>query len=217
MNSPQPLISVIICSYNRVSLLPRAIESLKNQTIEEWEAIIIDDGSTDATAFYIDSIKDCDSRFRYYYQTNSGLSAARNAGILKATAEYVTFLDSDDEYDPEHLEKRLEYITTYPETDLLYGGIQVVGGPDHVPDVNNVTKNIPLSDCFIGGTFVLKRQTALELGGFHKPDYGNDFDLAQRALKKHIVRKIECPTYIYYRDTVDGMCNVMEKNFQRDN
>lgn len=127
----------------------------------------------------------------------------------------MTFLDSDDEYDPEHLEKRLEFLYKHPETDLLYGGIKVVGGSEFVPDVHDVSKSISIADCYVGGTFVIRRNIALDLGGFHKPDYGNDYDLAQRAVAKYHVKKINCPTYIYYRDTLDGMCNLMEKNFQR--
>lgn len=78
-------LTVIICTYNRIRLLPRAIESLLNQTVTEWEAIIIDDGSTDGTSSYLESIIECDSRFHYVYQENAGLTSARNLGILKAT------------------------------------------------------------------------------------------------------------------------------------
>ena len=211
---PPPDITVIICTYNRFRLLPRAVRSLSLQTITRWEAVIIDDGSTDNTPEYAASLVDIDRRFRYFRQPNSGLTIARNAGLMKATAPWVTFLDSDDEYDPEHLELRLRAAQNHPDTDLFYGGVKVVGGPDFVPDLHDPTRSIPLSECYIGGTFVLKRTTALEMGGFHRPDYGNDYNLAQRALQSRVVRKVDYPTYIYHRDAPDSMCNLMEKSCQ---
>lgn len=211
-----PAISVVLCTYNRARLLPRAIESLRQQTVTQWEGVIIDDGSTDNTSSYAETLLDIDRRFRYYRIEHGGLTAARNAGIQRATAEWVTFLDSDDEYAAEHLESRLNFLNNHPDTDLLYGGLQIVGGPDFVPDLHDPTRNIPLSECFVGGTFVLRRRAAIELGGFQRPDYGNDYDLAQRALQQCTVRKVDYPTYIYHRDAPDSMCNLMEKSCQRE-
>lgn len=213
--SKAPDISVIICTYNRAHLLPRAVISLQRQTITNWEAIIIDDGSTDSTPSYTENLVALDSRFRYFRQSNQGLTGARNAGLIKATAPWVTFLDSDDEYAPEHLETRLSFLSRHPDTDLLHGGVQVVGGPAFVPDLHDPCKSIPLSDCFIGGTFVLRRTKAIEMGGFHRPDYGNDYNLAQRALQCAVVRTIDAPTYIYHREEPDSMCNLMDKSCQR--
>ncbi len=212
-----PAISVIICTYNRVRLLPRAVESLRQQTVTDWEAIIIDDGSVDNTPSYSATLLDIDNRFRYYRQENGGLTMARNAGLDQARAPWITFLDSDDEYAPEHLELRLKYLQTHPNTDLLYGGVKIVGGPNFVPDVSDPTISIPLAECYIGGTFVLRRSWAMKSGGFNRPDYGNDHELAQRALATGVVRKIAAPTYIYHRDTPDSMCNLMEKSCHREN
>ena len=213
-SAPAPVISVVICTYNRLRLLPRAVRSLLQQTIPNWEAIIIDDGSTDNTSEYASTLIELDPRFKYFRQPQSGLTIARNAGLTRATSRWVTFLDSDDEYDAEHLELRLNALAEHPETDLLYGGVKVVGGPDFVPDLHDPSRSIPLSECYIGGTFVLRRTTALEMGGFHRPDYGNDHDLAQRALQNRNVRRVNYPTYIYHRDAPDSMCNLMEKSCQ---
>lgn len=217
MSSQSPaLITVVICTYNRVRLLPRAVESLRHQTIADWQCVIIDDGSTDNTREYAASLIDVDRRFRYVYQPNSGLSAARNAGLEHSTTPWVTFLDSDDEYAAEHLESRLSFLHQHPDTDLLHGGVKIVGGPDFVPDLHDPRRNIPLSQCYIGGTFVLRRAAVEALGGFQRPDYGNDYALAQRALSTHVVRRIESPTYIYHREEPDSMCNLMEKSCQKE-
>ena len=212
-----PAISVVICTYNRVRLLPRAVDSLRHQTVPDWECIIIDDGSTDNTPSYAHTLLDIDRRFRYYRQENNGLSRARNAGLQRAAAPWVTFLDSDDEYATEHLESRLDFLRRYPDTDLLHGGVSIVGGPDFVPDIYDPCRCVALSECYIGGTFVMRRQWALDIGGFRLPDFGNDHDLAQRAIKDSVVRKTTAQTYIYHRETPDSMCNLMEKSCQREN
>ena len=97
-----PLFSIIIPTYNRAHILPRTIASVLAQTYSNWECIIVDDGSTDTTKDLIASYSD--TRIKYVYQHNAERSAARNNGIRHAQGEYICFLDSDDEYLPEHLE-----------------------------------------------------------------------------------------------------------------
>lgn len=97
-----PFFSVIIPSFNRAHILTRTIASVIAQSFSDWECIIVDDGSTDNTKELIASYKD--TRIRYVYQQNAERSAARNNGIRHAQGKYICFLDSDDEYLPEHLE-----------------------------------------------------------------------------------------------------------------
>lgn len=97
-----PFFSIVLPTYNRASFLPRSIGSVMNQGFNDWELIIIDDGSTDRTKEVVLSFDD--SRIRYSYQENSERSAARNNGISKASGKWICFIDSDDEYLPEHLE-----------------------------------------------------------------------------------------------------------------
>lgn len=103
------LISVIIPTYNRASLVIDAINTVINQTYQDFEIIIIDDGSTDNTEQVIKGINDL--RIRYIYQENSGKpSCARNNGIRKAKGEYIAFLDSDDLWHPQMLEKNISIL-----------------------------------------------------------------------------------------------------------
>jgi len=97
-----PFFSIIIPTYNRAHILPKAIESIIAQSFSNWECIIVDDGSTDTTKSYIESIPD--KRFIYVYQKNSERSAARNNGINIAEGTYICFLDSDDYFLPHHLD-----------------------------------------------------------------------------------------------------------------
>jgi len=100
--------SIIIPTYNRCTKLPRAITSVFHQSVDNWELIIIDDGSTDETEKYIRSIND--KRIKYVYQDNRGPAASRNTGIIKAQGRYICFLDSDDEYLCDHLNSFEEII-----------------------------------------------------------------------------------------------------------
>jgi glycosyltransferase involved in cell wall biosynthesis len=97
-----PFFSVIIPTHNRANMLRQAIQSVIDQTVDEWEVLIIDDGSTDNTKEVIQDFKD--SRIHYYYQENKERSAARNLGIQKAVGMYVCFLDDDDYFLGNHFE-----------------------------------------------------------------------------------------------------------------
>lgn len=90
------LISIIMPAYNAADCIKRGIESCLSQTFQDWELLIVDDGSTDSTAGRIHLYCDRDSRIRYLYQRNAGVSEARNHGLNEAKGAYVVFLDADD-------------------------------------------------------------------------------------------------------------------------
>jgi glycosyltransferase involved in cell wall biosynthesis len=107
-------ISVVVPTYNRAQLLPRTIDSVLNQTLADFELIIVDDGSTDDTPSVIESYDD--DRLTYIqFDENRGANAARNAGIRNANAPYVSFLDSDDEFDATHLEVVVSHLESLPK------------------------------------------------------------------------------------------------------
>jgi glycosyltransferase involved in cell wall biosynthesis len=107
MKDKESLISVIIPTYNREKTLPRAINSVLNQTYKNWELIIVDDGSIDNTKKILKPYLK-NKKIKYYYKKNEGVSSARNLGIKKARGEYIALLDSDDEFLREKLEIQLE-------------------------------------------------------------------------------------------------------------
>ena len=126
------IVSVIIPTYNRASLLPRAIESVLAQTFGDWEIVLVDDGSTDGTAElaarYAATLGD---RFVHIRQANRGSSAARNTGIDACGGRFVAFLDSDDEFLPNKLERQLALFALRPELGFVYSDFAYVG-PDGV-------------------------------------------------------------------------------------
>ena len=98
----KPKISVIIPVFNGAKYLPRCLDSLLNQTFQDWVAICIDDGSTDNTASVLDEYAVRDKRFVVVHKKNAGVSAARNDGIKLAKSEYVHFMDADDILDADY-------------------------------------------------------------------------------------------------------------------
>lgn len=113
-----PFFSIIIPTFNRADLLPKAIESVLAQTFTSWELIVVDDGSTDNTADVIKAYKD--DRIRYIYQTNAERSAARNNGINHARADYICFLDSDDYYLPDRLKQLHALVKHHPTQVAMF-------------------------------------------------------------------------------------------------
>lgn len=100
----RPFFSIIVPTYNRAEFLPRCIKSVYRQTFSDWELLIIDDGSTDHTKDLVAEHTRKDNRVKYFYQTNQRVSAARNLGLKNAAGNYLCFLDSDDEYEANHLQ-----------------------------------------------------------------------------------------------------------------
>jgi glycosyltransferase involved in cell wall biosynthesis len=96
-----PKVSIILPTFNRADTIVRAIKSAQAQTFQDWELIVVDDGSTDNTAALIDGM---DRRLTLIRQENRGFTEARNTGIRSAGGNYLAFLDSDDEFLPHHLE-----------------------------------------------------------------------------------------------------------------
>jgi glycosyltransferase involved in cell wall biosynthesis len=114
----KPAISVLLPVHDRADVLPRAIRSVVDQTLKEWELIVVDDGSTDDSAAVAESF--LDERIRVIrLEQNRGGNVARNAGLRAAEAPLIGFLDSDDEYLPEKLEWTVAEFARHPELDLL--------------------------------------------------------------------------------------------------
>lgn len=195
-----PLFSIILTTFNRENLFQRAINSLKKQTEKDWECLIIDDGSEDETFKIAIELCKKDQRFRYVYQCNRGQAAAKNIGIKNSTGEYVTFLDSDDEYKNDHLEIRKEILNQNPEIELLHGGIKIIGDK-YVPDLKTKGNLISVEDCVIGGTFFIKRKLLENIGGFDLINYADDTHFFEKMRKnKFKIAETTYKSYIYHRE-----------------
>ena len=122
-----PTVSIVIPTYNRKDVLPRAIHSVIEQSYFDWEIILVDDGSTDGTdAIAADYAQLLGDRFVYLHQENSGCCSARNKGIEVSRGKFVAFLDSDDEFAPTKLQRQLELFRKVPTLGFVYSDFSYV-------------------------------------------------------------------------------------------
>lgn len=207
----QPYFSIIITTFNRAHILSRALESLISQTEQDWEAIIVDDESSDDTYLQVLPYLRSDHRIKYIRKTHSGEALSKNAGINLSSGKFISFLDSDDEYSPMHLQLRRAILLQNPSVRFLYGGVWVIGN-QYVPDRYDNTKQINIKDCVIGGTFFIDRNVLAQLKGLRLIMLGADADLFDRAVEEGVfMMKTNIPTYIYHRENEDSITNMLLK------
>jgi glycosyltransferase involved in cell wall biosynthesis len=172
-NLSEPSVSVIIPTYNRQHMVDRALGSVLNQTYRDVEVIVVDDCSSDDTEQVIARIDD--TRIRYMrHEINRGAPAARNSGFAAARGMYVAFLDSDDEWLPEKLEKQLNLFHIAPDTvGVVYAGFSYVYEKtgeiisEIIPTLRGCVYEEMLRSCIIGSpTPLIKRD---RINAFHEP------------------------------------------------
>lgn len=130
----QPKISVVIPTYNRGYILRDAIGSVLEQSFTDIEVVVVDDGSTDDTRDIVANL--ADSRIRYVsHASNRGCSAAYNTGIVAASGEFVAFLDSDDMWKPDYLDRQISFFSRHPEADAVFSDTEIRGAMVPIPSL----------------------------------------------------------------------------------
>lgn len=194
-----PAITVILPTFNRAKLLPKAIESVLAQSFTDRELLVVDDGSSDETFQVVNRYLETNTFVRYLRHSNRKLNLTRNAGIQAAFGRWITFLDSDDSYAPDHLESRIRFMQENPDIDLIVGGFHT-DEEIFVRDCYNPDRMIDIRECIVGPTLFGRREVFLALGGFKPLAYAGETELWSRAESQFRVQKIEDPkTYIYTR------------------
>ena len=122
MNS-SPSVSVVIPLYNKAPYVERAIESVQSQSMQDFEVVVVNDGSTDEGASIVEKIED--PRIRLLHQANAGVSAARNRGIEESRSKLIAFLDADDEWVEEFLESIVRLTLDFPEAGVYACGYSI--------------------------------------------------------------------------------------------
>jgi len=196
------IVSIIIPTYNRKKTLIEAIESVLSQTFKDFELLVIDDGSNDGTREIMDQYCQTDSRIKYFYQQNNGRSSARNKGLNESTGTYVTFLDSDDLYLPEKIEKQVSVLNKHPEFDLVYCLFSYINNNGDVPKnysypdfdfSGNVYPDIiSFKGTIVTTPSVMVRKAALQNTGFfdEQMDICEDLDLWRRVSKNSLIYQL---------------------------
>ncbi len=168
-----PEVSVVIPTYNRAGLLRRAVKSVLDQTYQDFEIIVVDDCSTDDTQKTLADFKD--ERIKYVrHNKNKGPGASRNTGIRIARGRYIAFLDSDDEWLPEKLEKQVKKMSESPDKiGIIYGGHEFISEKtgkvidDRVPAARGDLHIAALRSALLGGGSVpLIRKECFQKCGF---------------------------------------------------
>ena len=189
-----PLVSVIIPAYNRAHLIEQAIKSVLKQTYSNIELIIVDDASTDDTETVIKNIDNAGIKYIKQEQ-NKGAAAARNRGIRESNGEFISFLDSDDTYQPEKIEKQVKAILSAPEkAGAVYCGInkidyesgRKIGEKIHRTDFYNNFKNGSFFLTPTTGTVLARKEALITIGGFDEtlPAH-QDTEIAIRFCQKY--------------------------------
>lgn len=131
----KPVFSIVMPVYNTVKYLNAAVDAVRGQTYENWELILVDDGSNDGSGEMCDAFAQKDARIRTVHQENAGASAARNAGMDAARGEYLIFLDSDDEVERDLLAR----VQQAPDADVVVWGVM----DEYMDEQENCFKRVP--------------------------------------------------------------------------
>lgn len=203
----KPSISVIIPTYNSARFLPEAVESVLSQTFLPQDVIVVDDGSTDSTE---DVLKPFRRRIHYIRQENQGPAVARNRGIAEAKGDFIAFLDADDVWLPEKLEKQVKVLTERPRIGLVhshYDHLDMAGGRRLIPCSGDVQGFF--GDCYLQffrtcgvqiATVLLRKECLMKVGGFDeriRRASCEDWDLWFRIARHFELAFIDSPLALY--------------------
>lgn len=193
MENKKPLFSIVVPIYNEEKYICEALDSIASQTDPDWEALLIDDGSTDSTPGILDKYAEKDSRFRVFHKSNGGQSSAINLGVKESTGEWLCWLSGDDFFHPQKLEMNRRWILEYPDKEFFFTGFWLIE-----PDGKKIEYNLDwlnlenpgyhLIQLFranhvMGISICIRRNSWLKNGEFdEKLRYAHDLDMWFRLM-----------------------------------
>lgn len=210
-----PLVSVIIPTYNRAHLIMRAIKSVQAQTFTNWEIVIVDDGSTDDTKRLVESIRQNDPRIFYVkHDKNKGESAARNTGVEYSKGEYIAFIDSDDVWLPLKLEKQIAVFNKGPkDLGIVYTSacfINEATGEKRIKIARDhghiFEKQVAYNPVGSPSKVMVRSECIIKCGGFD-PEFpvNADWDMWTRISKIYAVDTVSEPLVNYFEGYGDSL------------
>ena len=190
------LVSVVIPAYNAARFLPDAIASIRQQSYEPLEIILVDDGSTDETRSLVERWPDV----RYLHQQNQGAAAARNAGIQAARGDLLAFLDADDVWTPDHLRLLLPHLLADPQLRFVWGTTRIVELNEDAADTRTyevLRENVPM---FLLGSALYRTSVFTEVGRFDPTlRIVHDMDWLAAARQMRVAGKRIADTVLVWR------------------
>lgn len=184
-----PLVSIILPTHNGAAFIRRAIESVRAQTCKEWELLVINDGSTDATGSLVTEVAAIEPRIKMLrFEKNKGIQKALNEGLLQARGEYIARIDDDDVWsDTQKLEKQLAFMAAHPSCLLIGTGVIVQDeeGRELYRFKNPLTdtairRRMLFKNCFSHSTVLFRTSAALRFHGYNESEavlHVEDYDL----------------------------------------
>ena len=218
------MVSIIMPAYNAESTIFESIKSVLNQTYQDWELIIINDGSIDKTESIVKNI--FDKRISYYYQTNSGVSAARNFGLTVCKGDYIAFLDSDDCWDKIKLFEQLEFFENNPNYSMIHTDyytfdktLDALKYKKYIEPYNNICSyydKLLINDIIVTSSVMLKREVYQSIKFFDNQFFGvEDWDYWIRVAKEFNIAYINvCLTY--YRENISGISKNLKRQLAQE-
>ncbi len=222
----EPLVSVIIATYNRADLVAKAVESALNQTYKNIEIVVVDDGSTDNTR---QALRQYEGRIEYIYQERSERSKARNVGFRHSSGDFIAFLDSDDLWLPTKIEKQVQVLNEKPDVGVIYADAQFIDRSGDTYDGEiclDVLKRMRqdfyedlMTDNIVGSpSAVLVRRECLVKAGLFDESMNacEDLDLWIRLARHCRFHKIELPLLQFRIHTGNTQCklSLMAKGYE---
>lgn len=200
---PSPIVSVLMSVYNSEAYLAEAIESILNQSIKDFEFIIINDGSTDKCTDILINYARKDYRIILIEQDNIGLTKSLNKALYLAKGKYIARQDSDDVSHSDRLKEQVDYLENNSEYVMIgSSGILIDELGKRIKDIEILTgyyeinENLVTNNQFIHGSIVVRRDTLAEIGGYrNKFKYAQDYDLWLRMSEKYFISNIQIPLY----------------------
>ncbi|MFA5038112.1 MAG: glycosyltransferase [Candidatus Omnitrophota bacterium] len=216
-----PIVSVIIPTYNCEKFLPDALDSVLKQTFQDFEIIVVDDGSTDNTRGLIKSYMDKHpGKINYVYQENMGLACARNTAIRHSKGEYIAILDADDMFMPNRLEEEIAVFEKYPEVGLIHANVKNIdekGNLLFIPErtrekmTGYIFKQIFLRETNVNIATIMFRRKCLEDAGMF------DENLARLGCEdRDFVLRVAMKYKIFYLDRVVAAYRFREGSMSKD-
>jgi polysaccharide pyruvyl transferase CsaB len=212
-------VSIILPVYNGAAMVGEAIESILQQTYKQFELIIVDDGSTDATGAIVDSYAQKDCRIRVIHQENQKLPRSLNNGFAMAHGEYLTWTSDDNRLKPDFLIRMVECLSRHPDWDMVYANMDIIGedgyplrnsswyagyqvpfGSEHIHLPRNTLELNTYPNNFIGGAFLYRARVKSVLEGydplqFTREDYDAWMQMNALLTVKHV--PFDEPVYEY--------------------
>lgn len=214
------MISIVIPLFNKQDSILKTLKSVLNQDFEEYEIIIINDGSTDKSADLLQVIKD--RRIKIIHKDNGGVCSARNRGIKEASSEYIALLDADDIWEPEYLAEQLKLISDFPDAAMWGLGFDHLSndrleGLDHVLPagfrgyVKNYFSIKRKSDIFCSSSVVIRKGIFNTIGYFDtRIKYSEDIDMWYRIILNYPVVFYN-KTMVYYNHDAENRAMLKQK------